>query len=254
MEHTIKEEAHMILFLTSNVGGVKKENGKKYTVRFFEKNKFLNNLKKNLTETKKFLLIASNPVDYEKNDLFLKMDIKALELSGLHFDEYVVLDGRNSNKVKSVLNGVNLIFLCGGNTLTQNNFLNRINLKKYLKKIDSVVVGISAGSINSAKNVFNSPESDTDLNNSPYLQGLELTNINIEPHFSVNNLNDDSKKIQMNAILSESNNRLLYGLTDGSYIIKNGSKCTLYGESYKIQNGNIIKICEDDNFIDIDDI
>lgn len=68
MEHTIKEEAHMILFLTSNVGGVKKENGKKYPVRFFEKNKFLNNLKKNLTETKKFLLIASNPDDYEKND------------------------------------------------------------------------------------------------------------------------------------------------------------------------------------------
>jgi hypothetical protein len=169
-------------------------------------------------------------------------------------NEYVVLDGRNSNKVKSVLNGANLIFLCGGNTLTQNNFLNRINLKKYLKKIDSVVVGISAGSINSVKNVFNSPESDTDLNNSPYLQGLELTNINIEPHFSVNNLNDNSKKIQMNTILSESNNRLLYGLTDGSYIIKNGSKCTLYGESYKIQNGNIIKICEDDNFIDIDDI
>ena len=28
----------MILFLTSNVGGVKKENGKKYPVRFFEKN------------------------------------------------------------------------------------------------------------------------------------------------------------------------------------------------------------------------
>lgn len=37
-------------------------------------------------------------------------------------NEYVVLDGRNSNKVKSVLNGANLIFLCGGNTLTQNNF------------------------------------------------------------------------------------------------------------------------------------
>lgn len=44
-------------------------------------------------------------------------------------NEYVVLDGRNSNKVKSDLNGANLIFLCGGNTLTQNNFLNRINLK-----------------------------------------------------------------------------------------------------------------------------
>lgn len=44
----------MVLFLTSNIGGVKKENGKKYPVRFFTKNKFLDNLKGNLLETKNF--------------------------------------------------------------------------------------------------------------------------------------------------------------------------------------------------------
>ena len=206
----------MVLFLTSNIGGVKKENGKKYPVRFFTKNKFLDNLKGNLLETKKFLLIASNPDEYEKNDLFLQMDIKALELSSLSFEEYTVLDGRNSSAVEAVLNNADLIFLCGGNTLIQNKFFNSINLKKYLNNLDSVVVGISAGSINSAKNVFNSPESVEDLNNSPYLQGLELTGINVEPHFDVNNLTDESKKIQMNAILSESNNRVLYGLSDGA--------------------------------------
>ena len=244
----------MVLFLTSNIGGVKKENGKKYPVRFFTKNKFLDNLKDNLLETKKFLLIASNPDEYEKNDLFLQMDIKALELSSLSFEEYTVLDGRNSNAVEAVLNNADLIFLCGGNTLIQNKFFNSINLKKYLNNLDSVVVGISAGSINSAKNVFNSPESVEDLNNSPYLQGLELTGINVEPHFDVNNLTDESKKIQMNALLSESNNRVLYGLSDGAYIIKNSSKCVMYGECYKIQNGKIAKICDDDNFIEIDDI
>ena len=210
----------MVLFLTSNIGGVKKENGKKYPVRFFTKNKFLDNLKGNLLETKKFLLIASNPDEYEKNDLFSQMDIKALELSGLNFDEYTVLDGRNSSNAEVVLNNADLIFLCGGNTLTQSKFFNSINLKKYLNNIDSVVVGISAGSINSAKNVFNSPESVEDLNNSPYLQGLELTDINVEPHFEINNLTDESKRIQMNAILSESNNRVLYGLSDVHILLR----------------------------------
>ena len=263
----------MILFLASNIGGVKKENGKKYPVRFFEKNSFLNNLKKNLTNTKKFVLVASDPDNYDKNDLFLKMDIEALKLSDLCFDEYLVLDQRNTWDIENVLKDASLIFLSGGNTLLQNKFFNSINLKsldvknilKLKIKVDeilpniencindnSVVIGISAGSINSAKDAYNSPESEEDLNNSPYLHGLELTNINIEPHFSLSNLNDDSKKIQTKAILSESNKRILYGLTDGAYIIKTSSKCMLYGESYKIQNGIIKKICNDDEVINID--
>lgn len=241
----------MILFLASNIGGVKKENGKKYPVRFFEKNSFLNNLKKNLTNTKKFVLVASDPDNYDKNDLFLKMDIEALKLSDLCFDEYLVLDQRNTWDIENVLKDASLIFLSGGNTLLQNKFFNSINLKKYIND-NSVVIGISAGSINSAKDAYNSPESEEDLNSSPYLHGLELTNINIEPHFSLSNLNDDSKKIQMKAILSESNKRILYGLIDGAYIIKTSSKCMLYGESYKIQNGIIKKICNDDEVINID--
>lgn len=242
----------MILFLASNIGGVKKENDKKYPVKFFEKNSFLNNLKKNLTNTKKFVLVASDPDNYDKNDLFLKMDIEALKLSDLCFDEYLVLDQRNTWDIENVLKDASLIFLNGGNTLLQNKFFNSINLKKYIND-NSVVIGISAGSINSAKDAYNSPESEKDLNNSPYLHGLELTSINIEPHFSLSNLNDDSKKIQMKAILSESNKRILYGLTDGAYFIKTSSKCILYGESYKIQNGIIKKICNDDEFINIDD-
>lgn len=233
----------MILFLTSNIGGIKKENGKKIIVKLFEKNNFLNNLKNNLKETKKFVLIASNPDEYEKNDLFLKMDIEALKLSGLEFQDSAILDGRNIENPESVLENANLIFLCGGNTLIQNKFFNRINLKKYLKSTNSVIVGISAGSINSAKNVFNSPEEEQDLKNSPYMQGLELTNINVEPHFDINS----SNKIQMDSILSESNKRTIYGLTDGAYIIKINNKYKIYGESYKIHNGIITKICTDNN-------
>ena len=238
----------MILFLTSNIGGIKKENGKKILVKLFEKNDFLNNLKSNLRKTKKFVLVASDPDEYEKNDLFLKMDIEVLKLSGLEFQDSVILDGRNIENPELVLENANLIFLSGGNTLIQNKFFNKINLKKYLKNTDSVIVGISAGSINSAKNVFNSPEEEQDLKNSPYMQGLELTNINVEPHFDINNAN----KIQMDSILSESNKRTIYGLTDGAYIVKINNKYKIYGESYKIHNGIITKICTDNNSQNID--
>ena len=242
-----------MFFLTSNIGGYKNIGDIKSSDLFFSDNDFLENLKNGLKSNHKFVLIASDPLDYKKNDMYLNIDKNSLEISGLVFDEYYVLDNRNISEINDILKNVSLIFLSGGDTYIQNKFFNDINLKRYLNK-DMIIVGISAGSINMATISYNSPECKDDLIHSSVLNGLGLTDINIEPHFSVNNLNDDSKKNQMNAILSESNNRLLYGLTDGSYIIKNGSKCTLYGESYKIQNGNIIKICEDDNFIDIDDI
>ena len=42
METTIKVEKRiaMVLFLTSNIGGIKKENGKKIPVEFYSKNQF----------------------------------------------------------------------------------------------------------------------------------------------------------------------------------------------------------------------
>lgn len=244
----------MNLFLASNIGGVKKESGNKIPIKFFENNDFLKNLKETIKNNKKFVLVASNPDNYERNDLFLKMDIEALKLSGLTFEEYFVLDGRAKENITSILEDCDLIFLCGGNTLIQNTFFNDICLKEYLKNIDSVIVGISAGSINSAGNVYNSPESSKDLKNSPYLKGLGLTTINVEPHFLLEDSSDDyNKKLQRKAILNESYNRAIIALTDGSYILQTNNECKLYGESYKIKNGIISKICNNDECVILND-
>ena len=89
----------MYLFLASNIGGVKKENGNKIPIKFFENNDFLKNLKKIIKNNKKFVLVASDPDNYERNDLFLQMDIEALKLSGLTFEEYLVLDGRAKENI-----------------------------------------------------------------------------------------------------------------------------------------------------------
>ena len=59
----------MQLFLASNIGGIKKENGVKIPVMFSEKNDFLYNLKKYIKNNKRFVLVASDPDNYERNDL-----------------------------------------------------------------------------------------------------------------------------------------------------------------------------------------
>lgn len=103
--------------------------------------------------------------------------------------------------------------------------------------MDSTIVGISAGAINSADIVFNSPEEDNDLSNPYILVGLGLTEFNIEPHFDIHNDNI----LQMKSILDESYKRVIYGLPDGSYIVGN----KVYGRCYKIYQGNIEIICND---------
>lgn len=233
----------MKLFLTSNIGGIKKENDKKISVKLFEENKFLENLKNNINNNNKFVLIASDPDNYKQNDEYLKLDIKSLELSGLKFKENIILDNRNKENIDNILNDSSLILLSGGNTYKQNKFFNNINLKKYIKTTDACIVGISAGAINSSNIVFNSPENEEDLNNPSILKGLDLTNINIEPHYNYNNTN----KIQMNSIIKESENRIIYGLPDKSYIFNN----KIYGKCYKIYKGNIELITNDNEIVDI---
>lgn len=233
----------MRLFLASNIGGIKKENGNKMPVKFFEDNKFLKNMKESIKDYNKFVIIASDPDNYELNDNYLKLDTEILALSGLKFKESLVLDNRNKEDIGNILKNSSLIFLSGGNTFQQNMFLNAIKLKDYIKETDACIVGISAGAINSAEIVFSSPENEKDLTRSVILKGLALTTINVEPHFDLDNPN----KIQMDSIIKESINRIIYGLPDKSYIFNN----KVYGKCYRIYKENIELISNDDEIIDI---
>lgn len=214
----------MTLILTSNI--IKNN-------KLTNDNNFINNLKKYTRGCNKLILVSASPNEYEKNDNYLELDKNLLENENIVFDEYIVLDNRNKKLLNNIITNKSFVILSGGDTYKQNKFINEIKLKEIIK-IAPCVLGISAGTINSANIAYNSPECIEYLNNPCILEGLDLTNINVEPHFNINNENT----LQMEAIKKYKNT--LYGLVDYSYIINN----TIYGECYKIKNGKITKICE----------
>lgn len=191
------------------------------------------------------LFIASSPDDKEKINLYTKLLFEGLKLSGISFNEYLVLDSSTVDNAQEYIDKANMIFLSGGDTYIQNEFFKRIHLREKLEKFNGLIIGQSAGAINMADDVFNSPE-EMEKSEPVFFQGLGLTNINIEPHFMLDDSNfDESEKYQRNAILSESNNRKIYGQCNGSHIlIDNDGNVTIYGETYLISNGQILLACE----------
>ncbi len=55
-----------MFFLTNNIGGYKNIGDIKSSDLFFSDNDFLENLKNGLKSNHKFVLIASDPLDYKK--------------------------------------------------------------------------------------------------------------------------------------------------------------------------------------------
>ena len=71
----------------------------------------MDTLKKQIKTQNTFVMIASDPTAYQQNDQFLQLDKQALALSGLHFQEYLVLDNRNKDRVKALLAQASLVIL-----------------------------------------------------------------------------------------------------------------------------------------------
>lgn len=233
----------MTYFLTSNIGGYKKVNGNKFADKFNEDNYFVENLKNSIKNYDKFVVVASDPLSYDYNDLFLKIYKEALELTGIKFEEYILLDNRNKDKIKEIIDNSSLIILSGGDTYVEHLFFEEINLRKYLKNYNACIVGISAGSINMAADVYDSPEKEEDLKRPCSFNGLGLTEIRVEPHFVYeDSLFDEMEKLQRKHLLNESNRKKVIGILDGSYIMIENDIPRLYGDAYLIENGEIKKL------------
>ena len=154
-----------------------------------------------------------------------------------------------------LVNQSNCIVLAGGHVPTQNAFFQQIHLSECLKGYKGVVVGISAGSMNSARCVYAQPEREEEVRSSTYkrfLDGLGLTNKMILPHYqSIKEETLAGLKIMEEITLPDSQYHDFYALVDGSYFMIEDEKEILFGEAYLIQSGQVKQICSRDQSLDL---
>lgn len=234
------------IFLTSSLDlSYEDELGNKFAHKFTKLNKLQENFKKFIKKFDNFLYVASVEDNNENNDYYFNLAKQSFNLT-LPFKNYYLLDGRTKHKAKELIEKADFIFLCGGHVPTQNKFFNNINLAELLKTYSGVICGASAGSMNCANTVYSAPELEGEASNKNfkrYLPGLNLTNINIIPHFKdVKNTYLDGKHFLNNILLPDSYNHKIYCYSDGAYILINNNTATIYGTSYLLENGNLKKI------------
>ena len=244
----------MIRILASDFGNYKKVDGEKITLPMNNDNGIVDQLKENLKGTRKVVFVSSDINSTPESVApYARIFFDSMKMVGITFDEYLIIEGTNCDKAIEYIDGADLVFLCGGDTYNQYKLFSKINLKQILNFYSGIVMGQSAGALNMAADVFNSPE-EMEESEPIFYEGLGLTNINIEPHFKYDDTNfDDKEKYQRDAIIKESYNRPIYGQCNGSHIfINDDNVATVYGETYLILNGKIEKICDNQKSTSID--
>ena len=211
-------------------------------------NGLLDNLKSIWIADANVLIISADPSDYEKNDCVCACLKESLPMSGLSISHIDKCDERNPSVIDS-LDHVDVLILAGGHVPSQNRFLEQLHLKERLSGYHGILVAWSAGSMNCADTVYAGPELEGEAIDPLYkrwLPGLGLTDINIFPHFQ--SLNDDyldGLRLIEDITYADSVDHEILALNDGSYIMLEDEKTTLYGEAYRIKDRQQWKICND---------
>jgi len=244
----------MVLFLTSHTGGYIKEGNRRIPTPLNSSNNLLDNLKKRWKKQSDVMIIAAGPEDHVRNDEIRSALHEALLLSGLDARNVHLCDGRTTDLADKIWN-YDVLILSGGHVPTQNLFFEKIGLKEKLVHYHGLIIGISAGTMNCAEIVYAHPELEgeaVDPEYARFIPGLGLTGFMILPHYqSIRDDVLDGLRVFEDIAYPDSMGKTFYALTDGSYILQEGSKAALYGEAYRIRDGGIRKINDDGMIMDL---
>ena len=200
--------------------------------------------------------IVSTPDDYENNELYSWWMERGFLNEGYEFSSYTILDRRNADKTKELIEKADLLILAGGHVPTENKFFCDISLRENLENFNGVIIGNSAGSMNQAESVYAMPELEgeaVDKSYKKFIRGLGITDKNIIPHY--NDLKDevlDGLRVIEEISVPDSFGHEFYVYPDGSYIMGINGKEKLCGEAFLIKEGKFTKINDNEEVLYLD--
>lgn len=218
-------------------------------------NEFVDRIRSVLPPNPRALFICSNPEDHEGTCRFGADTVSAFALAGMAFSSYHVLDGENEADATYLVADSDLIILAGGHVPTQLQFFHKIQLKELLEDYGGTVLGISAGSMNMAREVYIQPEEPGE--SIPSFQrfgpGLGLADVAILPHYQkARNYTLDGKRLYEDITYADSMGHTFFALPDGSYFYQDEDGLLLCGRAYRIQNGILELLTIDGEVLDMD--
>lgn len=231
---------------------------------------FVENLKKYWKSDTRFLMFASDPSDFEMNDHVVTEMYESFTKAGLAIKEIKCFDYRaidefckreNTDRqsgskmlIKKLVDSSDVVFLAGGHAPTENSFIKMCDLKSALglfpnqKEYSGIFIGLSAGSVNSAKNAYIIPELPGEGKNKDYVkyaEGLGITRLKIIPHSEYEKtVVLDGLKLVDDIVCKDSFGDSFMMIEDGSYfVIKNGIT-EFFGKGEIIEDGIIRPLSE----------
>ncbi len=197
----------------------------------------------------KVLAVASDPDNIPMNDGMAQGYTEMFEKSGLPVEELCIIDSRNPEELDERLKDADVVILSGGHVPTENRFFTELGLREKLKDFNGIVIGISAGTMNSADCVYSQPElpgESIDPDYKRFFAGLGLTKINILPHYqAIKDEMLDGKRLYEDITFADSYGHIFYVLEDGSYLYSDGEGEIICGKAYTIKDGEMNIICEE---------
>lgn len=218
-------------------------------------NGFVDALRACLPDPCSVLYICSDPDCWEKTDYYAEVTLRLFEEARFRLKPFTTLDHRNHARAAELIRSADLIILTGGHVPTQNRFFTEIGLRELLRGFDGVLMGISAGSMNSAELVYSQPEEEgeaVDPNYRRFFPGLGLTKQMILPHYQ--EIKDDvldGLRVMEDVAYPDSMGREFLIFPDGTWLhIENGRE-TVRGEAWLLKDGVLTPLCAKEETVEV---
>ncbi|QQP10266.1 Type 1 glutamine amidotransferase-like domain-containing protein [Lysinibacillus agricola] len=195
-------------------------------------------LQKDISNRKSLVMISSNPSFYE--------EVSATERSwfdyaNILFDEYHLINYLvQKEDAQLLIQNASVIFLLGGNTVKQNEFLIEYELSDAIKKSRAVVMGASAGAINMSAKWLCSKNFGYNVEESSVYDGIGLDDFSVLSHFDLEN-NMTMVQNELSALSEEIN---IYASNKDCAVRVKGDKIDIFGNVYLISNSIMQKLEE----------
>ncbi len=195
-------------------------------------------LQEDITDRKSIAMISSNPFLYEEEGA---TERSWLDQADIRFDDYhLINDHVQKEDAEAFIQNASVIFLLGGDTLKQNEFLLDYELSDLIKKSSAVVMGASAGAINMSTKWLCSKNFGYPVEKTTLYDGIGLDNFSVLSHFDLEN-NMGLVQDELSTLSEEIN---IYASNKDCAVRVKGGNIDILGNVYLMSHSKIQKLDE----------